>query len=170
MKMSLKESLGFTVLSLLLPCLLLCLQPGCATHPSTAGVLQRLQGTWEGVEVGYESATKITLTITGHSIHYHYQGQGTTNQVFEATFTLPAGTNPQQLRATLTGLPPKADRVSQMEIGEVVPAVLKFEDGTLRLADEPSDSSKPFEDIKRFHYRLRKVQPQKANAEASISK
>ena len=33
MKMALKESLGFTVLSLLLPCLLLGLQAGCKTNP-----------------------------------------------------------------------------------------------------------------------------------------
>ena len=168
--MPFKEFLGFTAHSLLMPCVLLCLQTGCTTHPLTASALQRLQGTWEGVEVGHESSTKITLTITGHSIHYRFQGQGSKNQVFEATFTLPAGTNPQQLHATLTGLPPEADRMSSMEIGEMVPAVLKFEEGTLILADPPSDDSKPFEDTKRFHYKLRKVQSQKKNTELPKSK
>ena len=169
MKMTLKRAPGFTALSLLLPCLLLGLQAGCTTNQSTASALQRLQGTWGGFAVGYEATDKITLTITGNSIHYHYQTP-TANQVFEATFTLPAGTNPQQLRATLTGLPPESDRVSSMEIGEVVPAIFKIEDGTLILADPPSDDSKPFEATKRFHYKLRKVQPQKKNTELPKSK
>ena len=73
MKMNLKESLGFTVFSLLLPCALLGLQAGCTTHPSTAAKLQRLrlQGKWEGVMVGQEKDGKITITITGNSLHFH---------------------------------------------------------------------------------------------------
>jgi len=73
MKMALKESLGFTVLSLLLPCLLLGLQAGCKTNPPTAAELQRLQGTREGVEVGIESNGTVSLTITGHSLHFQEQ-------------------------------------------------------------------------------------------------
>jgi hypothetical protein len=168
MKTTPNQSPGLTALAL--SCLLLGLLAGCATHPPAVAVLQRLQGTWEGAEVGHESDTKITLTITGHSLRHYAQGHGYTNQVFEATFTLPAGTHPQQLRAILTGLPPDADRVSTMEIGEVVPAILKFEDGTLSLARPPSADSKPFADSNGFHYKLRKVQPQTINAEASTSK
>ena len=65
MKMILKESLGFTVLTLLLPCLLRGLQSGCTTHPLTTSARQRLQGTWEGFLVGAEKNGKITMTITG---------------------------------------------------------------------------------------------------------
>src|SRR5580765_6300375 len=98
MKMNLKESLGFTVPALLLPCFLLGLQSGCTTHPPVAAKLQRLQGSWEGVLVGAEKEGTITMTITGHSLHFHGLN---TNEVYDATFTLPAETNPQQLRATI---------------------------------------------------------------------
>jgi hypothetical protein len=87
MKMTLKTAHGFPALSLLLPCLLLCLQVGCATHPTTAAKLQRLQGSWEGVLVGQEKDGKITITITNNSLHYHRD----TNFWFETTFTLRAG-------------------------------------------------------------------------------
>src|SRR6185295_9569275 len=97
MKMTLKRALGFTVLSLLLPCALLGLQAGCTTHPLTAAKLQPLQGKWEGVMVGQEKDGKITITITGNSLHFHRD----TNFWFETTFTLPAGTDPKQLHATI---------------------------------------------------------------------
>jgi hypothetical protein len=71
MKMTLKRALGFTVHSLLMPCLLLGLQAGCKTNQPTAAELQPLQGTWEGVLVGQEKDGKITMTITGNSLHYH---------------------------------------------------------------------------------------------------
>ncbi len=133
------------------------------------GELERLQGTWEGVEVGYESRGKLTITITGNSLHY--QGTGTNgNDVFDATFTLPTGTNPQQLHASLTSVPPVAKQMSPMAIGDMVPAVFKIEDGTLTMADEPVDGGKPFVKIKRFHYKLRKIQPQEKHVEASPSK
>ncbi len=42
MKTTFKESLAFTVLFLLMPCLLLGLLAGCATHPTTEAKLQSL--------------------------------------------------------------------------------------------------------------------------------
>src|SRR6266498_3141917 len=90
--MTLKESLGFTLLSLLMPCVLLCLQAGCKTNQPTAAELQPLQGTWEEVTAG-----KNSITITGNSLHYYAR----TDFWFETTFILPPGTNPQQLRATI---------------------------------------------------------------------
>jgi uncharacterized protein (TIGR03067 family) len=134
---------------------------GAANQPTNAE-LQLLQGTWEGVMVGnkYE---KITITINGNSFHFHRH----TNFWFETTITLPAGTDPKQLYATIKGCPPsQAD-----SIGKVVGAIFKIEDGTLTLATGGRDSSpegtpKSFEAIEDkglTRYELRKVQPHKKN-------
>jgi len=162
MKLTLKESIGFTVLSLLPPCLLLGLLAGCATHPPTAAKLQRLQGTWEGVLVGQEKDGKITITITGNSLHFHRD----TNFWFETTFTLPAGTDPQQLRTTITGGPDKDS------IGKMVPAIFKTGDGNLTLAvnqDNAHEPPKGFDDDTPgiIHYEFWRVQ--KKNVEASTA-
>ena len=73
---------------------------GAAATP-TAKELQRLQGRWEGVVAGDKSHDKITITIAGNSFHFHRD----TNFWFETTITLPAATNPQQLRATIQDCP-----------------------------------------------------------------
>ena len=127
----------------------------------TNAELQLLQGTWEGAEVGERSHEKITITITGNSFHFHRD----TNFWFDTTITLPAGTDPKQLYATIKGCPPsQAD-----SIGKVVGAIFKIEDGTLTLATGGRDSS-PEGTPKSFgttadqglsRYELRKVQPQK---------
>ena len=101
---------------------------------------------------------KIIITITGNSLHFHRD----TNFWFETTITLPAGTDPKQLHATIKGCPPaQAD-----SIGKVVGAIFKIEDGTLTLAayamaDEPP---KTFASAT-SRYVVKKVQPQKKNAE-----
>jgi uncharacterized protein (TIGR03067 family) len=157
MKMILKGALGFTVLSLLIPCVLLGLQAGCTTHPPTASERQRLKGRWEGFMVGAEADGKITITITGNSLHFHRD----TNFWFETTFTLPAGTDPQQLHATIKGCR------EPDSIGRVVVAIFKIEDGTLTLAMNQiasQEAPKNFEANKEkmtTRYELRKVQPQK---------
>ena len=169
MKIPLKESLGVTVLSLLMPCGLLFLLAGCKTNQPTAAELQRLQGTWEGFMVGNEADGKITITITGNSLHFHRD----TNFWFETTFTLPAGTDPQQLHATIKRSSPPED-----SIGEVVFAIFKIEDGTLTLAGnqystaEPPNSTaeppKTFPSTSEgplFRHDLKKVQPQKKNTQ-----
>ena len=155
MKMTLKESLAFAVLSLLLPCLLLGLQAGCTTHPPPAAELQRLQGTWEGVVVGDMSWQKITITITGNSLHFHRD----TNFWFETTITLPADKDPKQLHVTIKGCPPSQG----VSIGKVVRAFFKIEDGTLTLAtigDDAEETQKSFE-AAGTRYELRRIQPQK---------
>jgi uncharacterized protein (TIGR03067 family) len=162
MKRTLKESPGFAALSLLLPCVLLCLQAGCTTHSPTASELHRLQGTWEGVVVGDKARDKITITITGDSFHFHRDS----NFWFATTITLPEGTDPQQLRATIKHSAPPED-----SIGKVVVAIFKIEDGTLTLAargDGAEGTPKSFEateDKGLTRYELRKVQPQKKNTE-----
>ena len=87
-----------------------------------------------------EAHQKITITITGNSLHFHRD----TNFWFETTITLPAGTDPKQLHATIKGCPPsQAD-----SIGQVVGAFFKIEDGTLTLAtigDDAEETPKSFE-------------------------
>ena len=172
--MTLKESLGYTVLSLLMPCLLLGLQAGCKTNPPTAAELQRLQGTWEGVALGQEtpggpfvkSADTITITITGNSFHFHRD----TNFWFETTITLLAGTDPKQLHATIKGNVPSQ---GSNAIGKVVVAIFKIEDGILTLAargDGSEETPTSFEDEKVTRYELRKVPPQKKNTQPPKSK
>lgn len=142
---------------------------GAANQP-IAAELQLLQGTWEGAVVGDESHEMITITITGNSFHFHRD----TNFWFATTITLPAGTDPKQLFATIKGCPPsQAD-----SIGKVVGAIFKIEDGTLTLATGGGDSSpegtpKSFEateDKGLTRYELRKVQPHKENTQPLKSK
>jgi len=135
---------------------------GPANQP-TAAELQPLQGTWEGVMVGQEKDGKITITITGNSLHFHRD----TNFWFETTFTLPAGKDPKQLHATIKDCPPTDS------IGKVVRAFFKIEDGTLTLAtmgDDSEETQKGFEAAVGNRYELRKVQPQMKNAQSPQTK
>lgn len=138
----------------------------CQSTPTpTAAQLKRLQGHWVGV--GSQSNTSIT--ITGNSLHYH----SGTDFWFKTTFTLPAGTDPQQLRATIRdcgGEPPKP-------IGKVVLTIFKIEDGTLTLAnygdldaDEPPKAPKSFADERNQLTVLRKVQPPEKSTEPPKTK
>jgi hypothetical protein len=156
--MTIKMALAVTTLSILMPCRLVCTQAAGPTNQPSAAGLQPLQGTWEGVMVGSESDGKITVTITGNSLHFHRD----TSFWYETTFTLPAGTYPQQLHATIKDCPEPCD-----EIGKEVFAIFKVEDGTLTLvgiqataAEPPKTFGEfPFEDNSVFHYKLKKVQP-----------
>ncbi len=135
--------------------------------------------------MGQESAGKITITFTGSSLHF--QGLRT-DEWYDATFTLREGTSPQQLRATIT------DCERTKDIGTVIGAIFKIEDGTLSLAGieddaqellqtfgdgkslfkieggDPNvcgpDGSEAFEGNTMFHYKFRKVQPQTKKAAA----
>ena len=123
-----------------------------AAHQPTAVELQLLQGTWEGVLVGDKAHQKITITITGNSLHFRRD----TNFWFETTITLPAGKDPKQLHATIKGSPPsQAD-----SIGEVVRAFFTIENGTLTLAtigDDAEETAKGFE-AAGTRYELRRIQ------------
>ena len=133
-----------------------------AVNQPTAVELQLLQGTWEGVLVGDKARQKITITITGNSLHFHRD----TNFWFETTITLPAGTDPKQLHATIKAPPQVAS------IGQVVRAFFKIEDGTLTLAtigDDAEETPKGF-DAAGTRYELRKVQPQKKNTQPPKTK
>jgi hypothetical protein len=177
-----KLALAITALSILMPCSLICAQLASTNIQPTLAQTQLLQGSWEGVLVGEEAAGKCTITITGNSLHF--QGLST-NEWYETTFTLPAGTNPQQLHATIKVCP------RPEHIGKAVFAIFKIEDGTLTIAglegsalDPPKtidddqslfkfedwNRSKAFEGNHTFRYILKKVQPQKRNTGPSKSK
>ena len=105
--------------------------------------------------VGGEKDGKITMTINGHSLHYHRD----TNFWFETTFTLPDGTNPKQLHATIK------DCADKDSIGKVVLAIFKIEEGTLTLAGIRTPDSAPetpvnfdSEPTMSGNFKLRKVQ------------
>ena len=120
----------------------------CQSKPTpTAAELSRLQGHWEGDA----AAGKSSITITGNSLRYYAR----TDFWFETTFTLPAGTNPQQLRATIKDSSPPTNN----SVGKVVYAIFKIEDGTLTLAEDDMSDELP----RTFHgatsrYNVKKVQ------------
>jgi len=165
MQMTIKTAIAITALSILMPCELIRAQDASTATPPTAEQTKPLQGSWEGVEVGHEAEGKCTITITGNSIHF--QGWNT-NEWYKATFTLPAGTDPKQLRATITGCP------QPDYIGKVAFCIFKIEDGTLTLVGhEPGapDAPKTFDGDKTSRTVVfKKAQPQKRNTEPPKTK
>ena len=155
--------LVFAPLVLLLPSAAVRAEaPPAKTPPATAGV-QQLQCAWEGVQVGQESAGPINITFNGNALHF----QGAKADLrYDASFTLKKDTRPQQLHATITGGGPAGN-----DIGRVVGAFVKIENGTLSLAglddDAPStvDDAEAFDRNRIFHYRLRRVDPKTKAAE-----
>ena len=139
-----------------------------ATNQPTAAELQLLEGKWEGVTVGDPSPQKITITITGDSLHFHRD----TNFWFKTTISLPAGTEPRRLHATIKD----CAAGQESSVGKVVIAIYKIEDGKLTLAalgdgdEETSISFEAAEDKKLTRYELWKAQPQKKNTEPPKTK
>jgi len=124
---------------------------GQSTPAPIAAELRRLQGYWEGEGAG----GKCSITITGNLLHY----RAGTNW-HKTTFTLPAGTDPQQLHATIKDCwPPSKDA-----IGKVVFAIFKIENGTLTLAvvDMSDQAPKTFADAT-SKYVVKQVQHKKEN-------
>ncbi len=117
--------------------------------------------------MGRETNNKITLKFSGNALHFQWLEGNIKGNWYEATFALPAGTNPQQLRATITDYYPTNDTGTR-DIGRVVTAIFKIKEGTLTLAgiqDNNHERAKdidPFEENTTFRYALRKV-----HAEAS---
>ena len=146
---------GFLLSALALS--LAALFTACTQAPIAAG-LKPLQGSWEGEGAG----GKCSIIITGNSLHYRNSAGW-----YRTTFTLPVGTDPQQLHATIKDSSPPSTNA----IGTVVFAIFKTEDGTLTLAEDDMSDKPP----KTFagatsRYVVKKVQPQKKNAEASAAK
>ncbi|HWM95029.1 MAG TPA: hypothetical protein VN493_30015 [Thermoanaerobaculia bacterium] len=160
MKMTIKMALAVTMISILMPWGLIRTQAAGATNQPTAAELQPLQGSWEGVMVGHEAAGKISITITGNSLHFQRLNR---DDWYKTTFTLPAGTYPQQLHATIKDCPQPCD-----DIGKVVFAIFKIENGTLTLVGIQATAVEPpktfgeipgFDDDRIFRYKLKKAQP-----------
>jgi hypothetical protein len=127
----------------------------CQSTPMrTAAELKRLRGYWEGEGAG----GKCSITITGSSLHYRVG-----ENWYKTTFALPAGTDPQQLHATIQDCWPPSTNA----IGKVVFAIFKIEDGTLTLAEDDM-SDKPPKDFPSAssRYNVKKVQPQKKASSA----
>ena len=114
--------------------------------------------------MGDKSHDKYTITITGNSLHFHRDSKFW----FATTITLPADTDPRQLRATIKDSAPG----QESSVGKVVVAIFKIEDGLLTLVplgdgDEATPKSfEAAEDQGLARYELRKVQPQKKRTEA----
>ncbi len=85
--------------------------------------------------VGEEKNGTITITINTNSLHFRRDA----DFWFETTFTLPAGTDPKQLRTTIT----KAAPGQESSIGKMVVAIYKIEDGTLTLAENDTSDKPP---------------------------
>jgi len=153
-------ALALSLAALFTACPSKATQPGAESGTPTplAEELKPLQGHWEGEGAG----GKCSITIAGNSLHYRNSAGW-----YKTIFTLPAGTEPQQLHATIKECSPP----SNIAIGTVVFAIFKIEDGTLLLAEDDMSDKPP----KTFagassRYNVKKVQPQKKKAEASTSK
>jgi len=84
----------------------------------------KLQGKWEGVEVGRESEGKCSLTVDGDTIQF--QGANK-NEWYKTLFNVPVGTEPRQLRAEITECPNKDF------VGKSANSIYKIENGNLTL-------------------------------------
>ena len=116
--------------------------------PRAAIKLRDLQGHWEGTGAG----GKCSITITNNVLHY----RAGTNW-WKTTFTLPPGTNPQQLHATIRDSAKPPDGT-----GQIVYAIIKIENETLTLATYGEDPPKTFADATEPNlYTLKKVQDKK---------
>lgn len=134
-----------------LPLLFALLIAAQAPPTGTAIEQSHLQGHWEGEGAG----GKCSITITNNTLLY----RAGTNW-HKTTFTLPAGTSPQQLHATIIEVfPPAKD-----SIGQIVPAIIKIENDTLTLAaySLSEDPPKNFEEAN-TKYIVKKVPPKTEN-------
>lgn len=149
--MTIKMALAITALGLV------CTQ---ASGQAIAPDLESLQGSWEGVLVGQEAAGTVSITIKGDSLHFRGLNPG---DWYETTFTLPTGTYPQQLHATIKDCTDPCD-----DVGKKVLAIVKVEYGMLTLVGIQATGKEPptsfgeipgIEDNRIFRYKLQKAKP-----------
>ena len=156
MKTTLKAVIAAITLTLLTPHAIVMAQKVATPVQSPADELERLQGTWQGIEVGREGDGKCRMTIAGNSLRFE---GATKKEWYQATMTLPAGTNPKQLVGAITECP-QPDFVGKSAI-----AIYKVEDGTLTLVGhQPGvpEAPKSFEGGGSSRtFILKKAQPEK---------
>lgn len=130
--------------------------------PTMNADLRRLQGYWECHGPGGE----CSVTISGNSLRFYARE----DFWFETTFTIPVGTGPQQLHATII----KEGSPEQANIGTVVVALFKVGDEALTLGvidDFENPPASPVDgdwdltiaryDLKRSHSQENKAHPPK---------
>ncbi len=142
---------AFTLLALSSAALLTAEQN--ITSPADAE-LKPLQGYWEGEGEG----GKCSIAITNNALLY----RAGTNW-FQTSFTLPKGTDPRQLHATITG----SSQPNDNSIGSVVTTIFKIEDKTLTLVTfhgSEKPSPEVFDNVP-GRYIVKKAQPPKENAD-----
>ena len=117
----------------------------------------RLQGFWEGTDDDY------SISISGNSLFFY----GREDFWYDAEFELPAGTDPTQLHATIL----RDNSGEDDDVGTVIVAIYKIEDGTLTLvalADgAPRDT---FDDDSLGRYDLRRAPPRAGRTRPPNSK
>ncbi len=121
-----KATLSRSVSSAILILLLSLGFGACRSLPAQVSEdLERLQGFWEGRGPG----GPCSVTISGNSLRYTQPSADSSRPKFwyETTFTLPGGTDPKQLHATIV------ENVHQDDIGTVVVTIFKIDDETLTL-------------------------------------
>lgn len=120
-----------------------------AAPPPIDAELQRLQGTWKGVD---PSDQKVTVTIAGDSLRFFRDA----NFWFETAIALPANTNPKQLYATVKACPPS----QAASLGKTSGAIYKMEGETLTLVAYALSEEPPTTfDGATSLYVLKKVRP-----------
>jgi len=124
---------------------------GCQGTPMQGtATFRSLQGRWEGDgREGNGPRRRCTITITGSSLRLYRD----TNYWFETTFALPAGTDPQEIQATIHAASHRD------HLGEVVFGILKLKGGTRTLAalDHPGKLPKDFADEQYSLYEVRRA-------------
>ena len=112
-----------------IPFLMTCLLTACGNDASTATTPDSIHGNWIS-----HDGRRTSIKISGDTLHFYERE----DHWYTSTIALPAGSEPQQLHATITdSAPPKKD------IGAVVVAIIKIENDTLRIAvggEEPPDT------------------------------
>lgn len=137
------SAIAATIRDLALLSPLLLLQVACSAPAAVDSELHdRLQGYWEG----QNPSGDYSITIAGDSLFYYARP----DFQFDTTFTLPAGTDPQQLHAEFHG----------ENEGEIVHALVKIEDGILSLAvNENADGTPVSFELASSHYDLHRAEP-----------
>lgn len=137
--------------------LFVALFSACQKAP-TRTAADPLQGYWENEDT--------SVSISGNSL-YFYERE---DFWFRTEFTLPPGTDPKQLHATIL----EDNTGDERDIGTVIVAIFKIEDGTLTLVAYTEDATPgSFDDLSDdVHgiYELERAQPRAGRTQPPTNK